>query len=99
MNYDEHTRNHLLKLIDFLYYEVGQAGGDGDALWYSRFYKVENIFPLVQEYNNSLKFPWNECILDEDGINWGQGQEGVLITNNEEFYKNAPGWQQILIKY
>ena len=90
--------DHLLKLIDFLYKDVLSAGGDGDALWYSRYYKVSDIYPLVEKYNKALKFPWKLELTDMD-ILWHDNQESLHITNNEQTYLQAPSWQQILIKY
>ena len=29
------SREHLMKLIDFIYHEVLSSGGDGNAFWYS----------------------------------------------------------------
>ena len=52
-------RTHLLKLIDLLYQEVRSVGGDGDALWYSRYYDVKSILSLIEEYNNSSEYKWN----------------------------------------
>jgi hypothetical protein len=101
MNYcsiDEDQKKHLLKLIDFLYYEVLSAGGDGDALWYSKYYPVKDILPLIEEYNSKLKFKW-EIKGDDKNIYWGESQEGMIITNDEEVYKKSPSWQQCLIKY
>lgn len=87
---------HLLKLIDWLYNEVKSAGGDGDALWYSKYYDTADLLPLVKEYNEGLKRKWT---IDYTGglIHWWNGQEGILITNKEEVYKSAPSWQQCIV--
>jgi hypothetical protein len=95
---DTYARQHLLTFIKWLYDETISSGGDGDGLWYSYLYNVEDIFPLVQEVNNSLRFPWDIEIKDGT-IYWGRGQEGLIITNNKTLYDQAPSWQQILIKY
>ena len=87
----------VLKLLDYLYHEVISSGGDGDALWYSKYYKISEILPLVHEYNKTLSFPWEVRIID-NCIEWGDYQEWVTITNDEEMYKNSPTWQQCLIK-
>ena len=92
------NREHILKLIDLLYHECISAGGDGDALWYSRFYDVNDILPLVQEYNSKLKFPW-KIELNDNNINWGDNQEWVTITNDEESYDLSPKWIQMKVKY
>lgn len=97
-NFDGWQKRHLTNLIAWLYDEVKSAGGDGDALWYSRYFYVKDIFPLVQEFNSGHKYPW-QLALSDDRIDWWNGQESILITNNEELYKNAPSWQQVLLKY
>ncbi len=94
------TKTHLLSLIDFLYKEALSSGGDGDAFWYSLFYNIEDIKVLIEEYNSKLRFPW-EIHYDKEKqtLNWGQYQEWVMISNNEEWYKTIPSWAQIVVKY
>ena len=92
------SREHLMKLIDFIYNEVLSSGGDGNAFWYSRFYNVADLLPLVKEYNDKLKFPW-KVEFTEKTINWGDNQEWAVITNDEDLYKMAPDWMQIKIQY
>ncbi len=99
-NIDEDDKKHLLHLIDFIHNEVLRSGGDGDGLWYSEYYNVKDIFPIVIEWNNKLPYKWQNIDYNNiDLISISRDQEGFIITNNEEIYKNAPGWQQILIKY
>ncbi len=101
MNYceiDEENKPRIMTLIDFLYKDVISACGDGDALWYSYFYDVKDILKLVEEYNSQLLHKWEIRVYD-DHINWGHEQEGIIITNNEELFNNAPSWQQVLIRY
>jgi hypothetical protein len=95
---DEHNKNHIKTLIKWLFDEVKSAGGDGDALWYSRYYSVKDIFPIVEEINNSLKFKWDLELKDNE-IHWNYYQEGMIITNKEEHYNNSPSWQQVLLRY
>ncbi len=95
---DADRKRHLLKLIGFLFDEVLNAGGDADAMWYSVYYDVEDLYPIIEEINSKLKFPW-KLSLGGTGINWHDHQQGILITNDEEVYKNSPSWQQILIRY
>ena len=87
-----------MKLIDFIYHEVVSSGGDGDALWYSKFHNVIDILPLIKEYNDKLKFPW-KVEFDGRTINWGDDQEWAMITNDEDLYKMVPSWSQITIRY
>jgi hypothetical protein len=93
---DNENKEHLLKLIDWIYDEVKSSGGDGDCLWYSEFYDVKDILVLVEGYNEKLKW---QVAFDEGRklISWWDGQEGILITNNEEIYNSRPSWQQCVI--
>lgn len=102
MNYSsvQDNKEHLLNLIDWLYKESLSAGGDGDALWYSEYYDVKDILPLIHEYNNKLEYKWKVDFNDgKKLISWWDNQECVLITNNEEIYKTSPIWQQVLLRY
>lgn len=92
------SREHLMKLIDLLYNECASAGGDGDALWYSRYYRVTDILPLVKEYNSKLKFPSEIKIIDNN-IHWGDNQEDIMITNNKDWFDTAPDWIQMKVIY
>ena len=86
---------HIKELINWLIAEVISAGGDGDALWYSRYYHVDEILPILQEckiYDFSIDKKENSIIV-------GQHQEWLIITNNQEDWNNAPPWQQVKIWY
>ncbi len=92
---DDYTKNHLLTLIDWLVQEVGSAGGDGDAIWYSKHFWIKDILSLVHEYNDKQKYKWEISFEEERGlIFYGQHQEGLIITNNKEDFDNRPSWQQ-----
>lgn len=92
---DGYSRGHLLALIEWLVNEVGSAGGDGDAIWYSEFYWINDIFTLIQEHSNKQKYKWQISFDEEKGqIFYGENQEGLLITNNKEDFDNRPSWQQ-----
>ena len=73
MNYCNANDNkeHIIKILDWLYEECVSSGGDGDALWYSRYYDVKDIFPILQEFNNSLVFAFKDLKLNGNTILWG----------------------------
>jgi len=97
---DQQSKQHLLDLINWLVDEVASSGGDGDALWYSRYYNVEDLKLLVEEYNNKQKFPDHWKIrLEGENLWYGEGQEGLLITNNKEYFDKSPDWTQVKIRY
>ena len=95
-NIDDRNRDHIKNLITWLYEEVSSAGGDGDALWYSRYFHVDEIFPIVEELN--VGFKWN-IKKEADYISIDENQEGMLITNNEKHWNESPSWQQVKIYY
>lgn len=90
-------KTHLVKIIDLLYKECISAGGDGDALWYSKYYQINTLLPLVEEYNNDLNYPF-EIIMRDNSIHWGKGQEWIIITNDESVYNNCPKWAQFVLR-
>lgn len=86
---------HIKELINWLIAEVISAGGDGDALWYSRFYSVDEIFSILKECDL-----YDFTIDKQDNrITFGTGQEWLVITNDERDWVNAPSWQQVRICY
>ena len=91
-------RDHLKTLLLWLHDEVMKAGGDGDAIWYSRFYCVSELLPLIEEINKTLAFPW-KFTLEDKHLTWGVGQEWVLITNDQETYDRSADWIQVKIRY
>ena len=94
----DNNKEHIEKLIRWLLDEVISAGGDGDGLWYSKFYSVKDIYPICEKINLEFKFPWN-LKLEENSIHFENNQEHLIITNNLEYYNSSPSWQQVLIKY
>ena len=101
MNYCNASNNkeHLMDLIEWIYKEAMSSGGDGDFLWYSRYYNTKDLFPLVKEFNNSLKFKMETLSINNGTIDWSSGQTNITITNDKVLYDNAPSWQQGLLKY
>lgn len=94
------NKEHITKLIDLLYNEVISVGGDGDAIWYTRFYDLNDIKALVKEYNDINKIDWE---IEEDApgvISWGKYQEFVIITNDINCFNNSPDdFTQMKIRY
>jgi hypothetical protein len=98
-NDEEHLENLLRWLID----EVMSAGGDGDAIWYSKYSPVEFILPHVEKINKELKLNWRiDTRMAKDGANyiaWHCGQEALIITNSKEMWDNRPSWQQCSVDW
>jgi hypothetical protein len=92
------TKEHLRTLLRWLYHESISSGGDGDGIWYSQFYNISDLYPIVVELNKELGNFW-EVHLQGKSIHWTREQEGIYITNDEEMWKNRPSWQQVSIQY
>lgn len=84
MNYLNIDKNeeHVLGLIKWLIDEVKDACGDGDALWYSRYYSVLDIKIFIEK-NNLLPPEWK---IHDRGhtLEIGAEQEWLTISNNPE---------------
>ena len=98
MNYCsvQNNKEHLITLIKWLIEEVGSSGGDGDALWYSKYYDVKDIKKLIIKENLCGKW-WGPAFETEDTFCIGSNQEWLIITNNEESFKDRPPWTQCAI--
>lgn len=97
----EEDKQHLIHLLKWLVDEVLSAGGDGDAIWLSEYYSVKDLYSFILRYNVEINIPsvW-EIKLNDGYISLGAGQEGLLITNKEEFFKkNTPSWSQCSLRY
>ena len=89
MNNKEHVKEMVKWLID----EVLASGGDGDGIWYSKYFNVDEIETLIKE-NNLLPDFW-KMEKKEDGLRIGDNQEWLFITNNKNSFDNRPEWQQV----
>ena len=98
---DDRNKEHITTLLKWLVYEVKSACGDGDAIWYSKFYDINAILPLVEELNKEVE--WNIDLVKmpcgREYISWGLNQEAMLITNDESMWNERPSWQQCSIQY
>lgn len=82
------TNHKDIKLIlNFLHKMVIEDGGDGEAVWLTKFYKLENIISIIK--NENIEPMWTVELLEEYII-WGKDQENIYITNNSEIYNKFP---------
>jgi hypothetical protein len=93
------NKEHIYKLIDFLYQEVLSSGGDGDALWYSKYYSLDDLLEVFQEFNDDYAVDWRFTEISDTGFNWGDNQEGITVTTSKEYFENSPDWMQIKVVY
>jgi len=92
------NKEHIYRILTLLFHEVASSGGDGDSLWYTRLYDLEEIKKLVIQYNDDYATGWIISNKSDKIFNWGIDQEWVIITNNEEIYNNSADWIQMKIK-
>lgn len=99
-NYCELTteNKHVKKLIEWLIEEVLSAGGDGDGIWYSGYFLIEDIKKIIE---SMLPKTWSftEYNKNEGYFVVGHNQEGLIVTNNREIFRSRPNWQQVAIDY
>lgn len=93
------NKDHIKHLIDFLYKEVLSAGGDGDALWYSKYFTLEELMECFQEYDDDNAVGWRFEDVTDDTFNWGIDQEWITVTTSSKLFIEGPDWQQIKIQY
>ena len=101
MNYskiDCFNREHVITLIRWLFNEVLSAGGDGDGIWYSHYFDIEDILQLIADENLCPSF-FKAEVKDSKTISFGRGEEWLIITNDKEVFNNRPSWQQISLSY
>jgi len=96
------NKEHVTKLIDFIFHEVISSGGDGDAILYTRLFDLNEIIDIVKEYNEVNNIGWE---INEDKsrgsriFSWGKYQEWVSITDSKTAFDQSPEWIQIKIIY
>lgn len=97
---DDKQKKHIFNLIDWLVQESLSSGGDGDAIWYSRFFTLEEILPILEEYNKvHPEYGWTIQNLDGRTVTYGQGQECIIITTNNNDWLTSPEWIQAKIRW
>lgn len=95
------NKEHIKKLIEFLYHEVLMSGGDGDACWCTKYYSLKELRECFEEYNDTLEFKWEFEDISDNQFNWGKGQEGIVVTTSKELFDEMInlGWPQACIMY
>lgn len=92
---------HIRNLLDWLNREVLSACGDGDAIWISKFYSIDDLLPIVEDMNKIVWDSWWTVEIVDANNNFGRylsahrGQECFTITNNLDF--PVPSWSQCTI--
>ena len=95
------SRERIDSLLGVLHAEVVSSSGDGDAMWYTRYYKLDEIEELLHHYNEENNIGWEieRYEFNDRVILWGIDQEGVIITDDAEEFESSPDWIQMKIRY
>jgi hypothetical protein len=88
---------HIESLLRWISQEVWSTGGDGDAIWISKYFDVKDILPIVQYMNETEWNNWWDISTGHDDIVLFNNQEGFHITNNQDF--EVPSWSQCTIRW
>ena len=88
------------ELINWLFIEVIRAGGDGDGIWYSKYFDIDDLKEFIVK-ENLLPNDWKIEKRNKhyDHYVFFDGQESLLITNSKEMFENRPSWSQVSIEY
>ena len=97
-NITDDNKPHLKTLIKWLFDEVVSAGGDGDGIWYSKYYNAKDIKNLILE-EKLLPIGFEITKDNDQSVSFGEGQEWLTITNDEEEFDRRPSWQQVSLIY
>jgi hypothetical protein len=88
---------HLINIIKWLIDEVRRSGGDGDGLWYSKIYSMDDIKQFILD-NNLLPDYWRMDV--ENGVlSLGDNQEWLMITNDKYTFETRPPWTQVTLEW
>lgn len=91
------AKKHLFKLIEFIFDEVDSSSGDGDAIWYTKYYNIKDLYNLFIEINNLKKFKWTLTWHDEHSFSLSIDQASILVTSSKNDFDARPIWQQLSI--
>ena len=86
MSSDEHIRNTLIWLEKVV---LGE-GGDGDAIWITKWHKIKDILPIVLDLNSNSWSNWWTIEDNETEIMLHHDQESWVITTDANY--NVPAW-------
>jgi hypothetical protein len=93
---------NIKKTLRFLVEEVWSAGGDGDATWISKYYKIHNLIPILEEMNKEEWKEWWKISMTIGHQNFGSyillehDQESLIITNEDDY--PVPDWSQCTLR-
>ncbi len=88
------------KILDLLHDAVVSEGGDGGALWFSKFATLEGLLSVVTKYNYENNIGWYVELFELNIVWHNNGQESVIITNNGEYFMGLnPSFYNLILEY
>tara|TARA_Y100001951_G_C11271761_1_gene259240 strand:- start:1136 stop:1417 length:282 start_codon:yes stop_codon:yes gene_type:complete len=91
MSSDQDIRNTLIWLEKTVLTECG----DGDAIWITKYHKIDTILPIVLDLNNGVWYNWWTVEDNETEIMLHHDQESWVITTDENY--NVPSWSHCVL--
>jgi hypothetical protein len=79
-----------IDLLVWLEKRVLGEGGDGDAIWVTKWHSIEFLLPIVMKLNETVMNNWWTITTDNTTIILDNGQESLTITTDQDY--PIPEW-------
>ena len=86
------------QVLGLLFNSVIAEGGDGDALWLSKYESLDKLALYITEYSERNNIKWDVTI-KENYIYWGTDQELVTITDDVDYFNQSPDWITLKLNF
>ena len=94
------------KILDLLHDAVVSEGGDGSALWLSKYGDLQELLQAVIKYNSENNIGWRVVLGDlyilwyDEQESFTDEQESITITNNGEYFMGQdPSFYDLILEY
>lgn len=87
------------KILDLIYSSIKSEGGDGDAIWLTKYTSLDKIKELIDEYDAANNTGWHLIRENNTTLYWGDDQEWATITDDENVFNSQPSWIILRINY
>ena len=92
------NKQHSINIVRWLLDEILASGGDGDGIWLSEYFSIQNIKEFILK-EGLLPHGWKIVSESGDTIVIGESQECLVITNSKKVFDERPEWQQVALVY
>ena len=86
------TKQHAINIINWLITEVLSSGGDGDGIWYTKYFTLESIEKLIKSDIDTKGLVMENR---QTYLSLHNYEEALHITTDKEMFDNRPSWQQV----